>query len=153
MAIKLLRIVLALVVAAQALSSLFPLLATAAYRFGLIHPTSGAVSLMVPLWAATRWWQLVVWTAGICLLLAASLCLLIRRRALWLYLAGFATNVGLNLWMQREPVYHQVFGHATARFDYDRLAILVLVGALIWWVEAQPAKRASGPAPPPGPAG
>ena len=71
------------------------------------------------------------------------------RPALNLYAIGCLTNLGLQQLMQREPAYHQVFGPATARFDYDRLAILLLVGALIWWVEQQPAKTAAGGRPPP----
>jgi hypothetical protein len=81
------------------------------------------------------------------MLAVGALCLLVRRRALWLYLAGFAISVGLTLVIQRTAAYHQVFGDANARFDTDRLVVLVLVGALIWWVEAQPAKRQHALAP------
>jgi hypothetical protein len=79
---------------------------------------------------------------GICVPAAAAFCLLVRRRALWLSLAGgVAISVGVTLVMQETPAYRQVFGAANKRFDTDRLVVLVLVGALIWWVEAQPAKR------------
>jgi len=147
MAIKLLRIVLGLVVAAQGLSSLFPLLTSAAYKFGLIHPTSGPAALMVPLWAATPLWQLAVWLAAVLVLAVAAWRLARGRPALWLYLAALAANAGLQWLMQRSAAYHRVFGPATAPFDRDRLVVLLLVGALIWWVEQQPSKAASGQAP------
>jgi hypothetical protein len=144
-----LRIVLAAAVMLQAASSGFPLLGFAAYRFGLIHPTTGAAALMVPLWGATPAWQLAVWFIAILVLLAAAVRLILRRPALLPYVVAIAGNFGLQQLMQRSEAYRQVFGTVTPRFDYDRLAILVLMGVLIWWVEQQPAKAASGKAPPP----
>ncbi len=144
-----LRIVLAVAVVLQAASSGFPLLGFAAYRFGLIHPTAGPAAPMVPLWSATPPWQLVVWLVAILILLAAALRLILRRPALGLYVAAIALNFGLRLLMQRSEAYGQVFGAVTPRFDYDRLAILVLVGVLIWWVEQHAAKPGPGEAPPP----
>ena len=144
-----LRIVLAVAVVLQAASSGFPLLGFAAYRFGLIPPAAGPAAPMVPLWSATPAWQLAVWLFAILVLLAAALRLILRRPALGLYVAAIAVNFGLRLLMQRSDAYRQVFGAVTPRFDYDRLAILVLVGVLIWWVEQQPAKPPSGQAQPP----
>nr|MEA2798493.1 hypothetical protein [Phenylobacterium sp.] len=144
-----LRIVLAVAVLLQAASSGFPLLGFAAYRFGLIHPTAASGALMVPLWRATPAWLLAVWLVAILVLLAAALRLVLRRSALLLYVAAIAINFGLRQVMQHSEAYRQVFGTVTPRFDYDRLAILVLLGVLIWWVEQRPAKPASGKAPPP----
>ena len=149
-----LRIGLALVVVAQAFSSFFPLLGNALYKSGLALDVSGPAARMVPLWAATPWWQLAIWFAAILSLLAAA-CQLIRRRpALGLYFAAIAANAGLRWIMQAGPTYRQVFGDASMGFSYSRLAILLLVGALIWWVEQQPAKAspAAGPANSKGPA-
>ncbi len=143
-----LRIVLAAAVTLQAASSGFPLLGFAAYRFGLIHPTSGAAALMVPLWSATPAWQLAVWLFGVLFLLGAALRLILRRPALLLYAAAIGVNFGLQQLMQRGEAYRQVFGTVTPRFDYDRLAILVLVGVLIWWIEQHPAKMPPREAPP-----
>jgi hypothetical protein len=86
---------------------------------------------------------------AILILLAAALRLVLRRSALPLYIAAIAINFGLRQLMQHSEAYRQVFGSATPRFDYDRLAILVLLGVLIWWVEQQPAKPGSDKAPPP----
>ncbi|MFI4950279.1 MAG: hypothetical protein ACHP7A_04495 [Caulobacterales bacterium] len=140
-----LRIVLALLLLLQAASSGFPLLGFTAYRLGLIHPTSGAAAQMVPLWSATPAWQLVVWSVALLMLLAAAVRLAFGRRALALYAAAIAISTGLTQLMQLGPAYRQVFGPVTPPFDYYRLAILVLVGALIWWVEQQrPALRRRG---------
>lgn len=135
-----LRVVLAAALVLQAVSSGLPLLAFVAYRFGLIHPTVGAAAVMAPLWAATPAWQLAIWFVAILILLAAALRLVLRRSALAPYLVAVVVNFGLQQIMQRSDAYHHVFGVATLGFDYARLAILVLVGALIWWVEQQPAK-------------
>ena len=144
-----LRIVLAVAVLLQAASSGFPLLGFAAYRLGLIHPTVASGAQMVPLWSATPAWQLAVWLVAILILLAAALRLVLRRSALALYITAIAINFGLRQLMQHSEAYRQVFGTVTPRFDYDRLAVLVLLGVLIWWVEQQPAKPASDEAPPP----
>ena len=144
-----LRIVLAVAVLLQAASSGFPLLGFTAYRLGLVHPTVASGARMVPLWSATPAWQLAVWLVAILILLAAAVRLVLRRSALLLYIAAIAINFGLRQLMQHSEGYRQVFGTVTPRFDYARLAILVLLGALIWWVEQQPAKPGSGKAPPP----
>ena len=133
-----LRIVLAAALLLQAASSGFPLLAFVAYRLGLIHPTVGAAARMTPLWAATPAWQLWVWLGGILVLLAAALRLVLFRPALLPYVLGVGINLALQQVMQRSEAYRQVFGSALSRFDYARLAILVLLAALIWWVEQQP---------------
>jgi hypothetical protein len=142
-----LRIGLAIVVVLQAFSSFFPLLGNVLYKSGLAPVVSGPAARMVPLWAATPWWQLAVWLAAILMLVAAAWRLIRRRPALWLYIAGIAANAGLRWIMQAGPAYRQVFGETFQGFNYARLAILVLVGALIWWVEQQPAKAAPAPSP------
>lgn len=139
------RIVLALIVAAQGISSFLPLPAYAAYKFGLIHPHSGLAARMVPLWAATPWWQLVVWGACVAAIEFAAWRLIRVRPALALYAAAIGANTGLQWLMQQTPAYHRLFTPATARFDFDRWVILLLIGALIWWVEQQPAPRRRGP--------
>ena len=142
-----LRIGLALVVIAQAFSSFFPLLGNTLYKSGLAPDVTGPAARMIPLWDATPWWQLAIWFAAILLLVAAA-CQLIRRRpALGLYLAAIATNAGLRWIMQTGPAYRQVFGETSMGFSYARLGILLLVGALIWWVEQQPSKGAQAPGP------
>jgi hypothetical protein len=142
-----LRVILAIAVLLQAASSGLPLLAFAAYRFGLIHPTSGPAATMAPLWRATPDWQLAVWLLAILILLAAALRLVLRRSALLLYVVAIVVNFGLQQLMQRSDAYREVFGTNTPGFDYARLAILVLVGALIWWVEQQRGKAAPAKIP------
>jgi hypothetical protein len=136
-----LRIVLALAVVGQALSSFFPLLGNVLYKSGLVSARdSGPAALMVPLWAATPWWQLVVWLLGILLLLAAAWRLVRKRPALGFYVAGIAAGMSLTWLMQQGAAYREVFRNAPAGFDFARIVILVLGAALIWWVEQQPAK-------------
>ena len=144
-----LRVLIAIAVVIQALSSFFPLLGNVLYKSGSMNLASGPAARMAPLWSATPWWQLAIWLAGILLLLAAAWRLVRRRPALGLYAAAIAINLGLTWLMQNGAVYHEVFRDAPAGFDVARLVILVLGAALIWWVEQQPAK----PAPAAGPAG
>ena len=73
------RVVLALIVAAQALSSLFPLMGYVAYKLGVIHPHSGLAAQMVPLWAATPSWQLAVWAICVAALGLAAWSAVARR--------------------------------------------------------------------------
>ena len=139
-----LRVLIAIAVVIQALSSFFPLLGNALYKSGQVQIASGPAARMAPLWAATPWWQLAVWLLGILLLLAVAWRMIRRRPALVLYVAAITISMGLNWLMQNGAVYREVFRDAPAGFDFARLAVLVLGGALIWWVEQQPAK----PAPP-----
>ncbi|WP_372780913.1 hypothetical protein [Phenylobacterium sp.] len=143
-----LRIVLAILLLLQAASTGFPLMGFAAYRLGVIHPTAGPAVLMISLWSATPDWQLVVWLAAVLLLPVAALRLVLRRPALWFYVAGIGLNMGLTQLMHLSGAYRRVFGTAALRFNYDRLAVLVLVGLLIWWVEQRPVKAISPPASP-----
>ena len=141
-----LRVLLAMAVLLQALSSFFPLLGNALYKFGRVEIATGPAARMAPLWAATPWWQLAVWALGILLLLAAAWRLVRRRPALVLYVAAMAISMGLNWLMQNGAVYREVFRDAPAGFGFARLAILVLGGALIWWVEQQPDKAVAAKA-------
>ena len=129
-----LRIGLALVVTLQALSSGLPLIGYAAFKLGLIHPVSGPAARMVPVWIETPWWQLAVWAACVAGLLVAAWRLIRRRPAVALYLAAILVNTGLQWLMLRGPQAQRLFA-SSMRSDYDRLAVLLLVGALIWWVE------------------
>jgi hypothetical protein len=138
-----LRVILAVALLLQAASSGLPLLAFLTYRLGLIHPTSGPAATMAPLWRATPAWQLAVWLVAILILLAAALRLVLRRSALGLYVVAIVVNFALQQFMQRSDAYREVFGTTAPGFDYARLAILVLLGAMIWWVEQQPAKAAA----------
>ena len=140
-----LRVLIAVAVVIQALSSFFPLLGNVLYKSGQVQIASGPAARMAPLWAATPWWQLAVWLLGILLLLAVAWRMIRRRPALGLYVAAITISMGLNWLMQNGAVYREVFRNAPAGFDFARLVILVLGGALIWWVEQQPAKAAVAP--------
>ena len=135
-----LRILIAIAVVIQALSSFFPLLGNVLYKSGRTEIASGPAERMAPLWAATPWWQLAVWFLGILLLLVVAWRMIRRRPALGIYVAAIAISFGLNWLMQQGAVYREVFRDAPAGFGFARLVILVLGGALIWWVEQQPTK-------------
>jgi len=137
-----LRVLIAIAVVIQALSSFFPLLGNVLYKSGQVQIASGPAARMAPLWAATPWWQLAVWTVGILLLLVVAWRMIRSRPALALYVAAIVISMGLNWLMQNGAVYREVFRDAPAGFDFARLAVLVLGGGLIWWVEQQPAKTA-----------
>jgi hypothetical protein len=142
-----LRVLIAVAVILQALSSFFPLLGNVLYKSGQAHIASGPAARMAPLWAATPWWQLAVWLLGVLLLLVAAWRLVRRRPALGFYAAAIVINTGLNWIMQHGTVYREVFRDAPAGFDFARLVILLLGGALIWWVEQQPARPSPIPSP------
>ncbi len=129
-----LRIVLAGVVLLQALSSGLPLIGYAGFKLGLIHPVSGPAARMVPVWAETAWWQLGVWSACVAGLLVVAWRLIRRRATVGLYLTAILLNAGLQWLMLRGPEAQRLFARS-ARFDLDRLALLLAVGALIWWAE------------------
>ena len=133
-AVMVLRIGLAVVVLLQTLSSGLPLIGYAAFKLGLIHPVSGPAARMIPVWVETPWWQLAVWSACVAGLLVAAWRLIRRRATVGLYLLAILTNAGLQWVMLRGPHARRLFASST-RFDYDRLALLLAVGALIWWVE------------------
>jgi len=135
-----LRVLIAIAVVLQALSSFFPLLGNVLYKSGQTQMASGPAARMAPLWAATPWWQLAVWFLGILLLLVVAWRVIRRRPALGFYVAAIAISTGLNWLMQNGPVYREVFREAPIGFDFARLVILLLGGALIWWVEQHPAK-------------
>jgi peptidoglycan/LPS O-acetylase OafA/YrhL len=142
-----LRVLIALAVVIQALSSFFPLLGNVLFKVGRTEIASGPAARMAPLWAATPWWQLAVWLLGVLLLLVVAWRVIRRRPALGVYAAAIAISLGLNWLMQNGTVYREVFRDAPAGFDFARLVILLLGGALIWWVEQQPAKAAVTPEP------
>ena len=142
-----LRVLIALAVVIQALSSFFPLLGNVLFKVGRTEIASGPAVRMAPLWAATPWWQLAVWLLGVLLLLVVAWRVIRRRPALGVYAAAIAISLGLNWLMQNGTVYREVFRDAPAGFDFARLVILLLGGALIWWVEQQPAKAAVTPEP------
>jgi len=135
------RVLIAVAVVIQALSSFFPLLANVLYKSGRVEIASGSAARMAPLWAATPWWQLAVWLLGILLLLAVAWRMIQRRPALGLYFAAITITLGLNWIMHNGVVYREVFSDAPAGFDLARLVVLLLGGALIWWVEQQPSTR------------
>src|SRR4029078_10156514 len=109
-----LRVLLAMAVVLQALSSFFPLLGNALYKFGRTEIASGPAARMAPLWAATPWWQLAVWLLGVLLLLVVAWRVIRRRPALGVYAAAIAISLGLNWLMQNGTVYREVFRDAPA---------------------------------------
>jgi hypothetical protein len=135
-----LRVLIAVAVVIQALSSFFPLLGNVLYKAGRRELATGPAARMAPLWEATPWWQLAIWTLGILLLLVVAWRVIRRRPALGFYAAAIALSTGVNWLMQNGAVYREVFRDAPAGFDFARLVVLLLGGALIWWVEQQPPK-------------
>ena len=142
-----LRVLIAVAVVIQALSSSFPLLANVLYKTGRTELATGPAARMAPLWAATPWWQLAIWFLGILLLLVVAWRVIRRRPALRFYAAAIVISTGVTWLMQNGAVYREVFREAPQGFDFARLVILLLGGALIGWVEQPPAKAASAHAP------
>jgi hypothetical protein len=130
-----LRIALGVLVGAYGLSNLLPIASNVAYKAGAMGQPTGEMARMVPLWEATAWWQLGLWTAVAALLMLVAWRLVRGRPALGLYVATLAADAVLWWLMQSGAAYQQVFTPADLQMDYDMLLAMAVVGVLIWWAE------------------
>ena len=138
---KILRWVLALVVAGYALMNLFPIAFTTAYKLKL-GPTPAESVRLEPLMDATSWLQIAVWVLTVVLLLLAAWRLVRRRQAFLPYLAGVLLSFGNWAYMKMGTVYDSVWTKAELQIDYVLLAVEVVVTVLIWWLERPKAPAA-----------
>lgn len=133
-----LRIGLGVVMGAYGLSNLLPIASNVAYKAGVLGQPAGEMARMVPLWEATAWWQLGLWTAVVALLMLVAWRLVRGRATLGLYVAALAADAALWWIVQSGAAYQQVFTPADVQMDYDMLLTMAVVGVLIWWVERRP---------------
>jgi hypothetical protein len=136
---KVLRMALGLVVGAYGVFCLFPIAANALYKAGQMPPPAGEAARMVPLWAATAWWELALWTAIVALFLVTGFRLVRGRPALGLYLVVIVANGALWWVMHAKEAYQRAFTTAELQTDYVMLVATVVVGVLIWLAERRPA--------------
>lgn len=137
---KYVRIVLGVLVALYALMGLWQVGMTIGHKTGM-YTAAGEAARMIPLMDATAWWQVVVWLASLLAFLVAAWRLLRGGKAFIPYVVAFVVNIGGWLTVQGSDAYQTVFTAAERQLDYYLLAVLVAVGAVIWWTE-----RASAPA-------
>jgi hypothetical protein len=138
---RILRIALGFVVGAYAVFCLFPIAANALYKTGRMPAPTGEAARMAPLWEATPWWQLAVWTAIVALFLLVAVRLIRGRAALGLYLLAIVADGALWWVMHAGEAYQQAFTPAELQLDYASLAAMILVAVLIWLAERRPAPR------------
>jgi len=133
-----LRIGLGVLVGAYGLSNLAPIGSNALYKAGGLRNPPADLARMVPLWEATPWWQLAVWTGIVALLLVVAWRLIRGRTALGLYVLGLLAQTAFWWVMHAGAAYQQAFTPAELQMDYDMLLAIALVGVLIWWTERRP---------------
>ena len=138
-----LRIGLGVLVGAYGLSNILPITSNVLYKAGTLGQPRGDMARMAPLWEATAWWQLGLWTAVVALLMLVAWRLLRGRHALGLYVATLTADAALWWVMQSGAAYQQVFSPADVQMDYDMLLAMAVVGVLIWWVERRAGARAA----------
>jgi hypothetical protein len=131
---KILRWVLALVVAGYGVMNLFPIAFTTAYKLKL-GPTPADSVRLEPLMEATSWLQIAIWVLTVVLLLVAAWRLVRNEKAFLPYVAGVLLSFGNWAYMKMGPVYDSVWTREELQFDYVLLAVELIVAALIWWIE------------------
>jgi hypothetical protein len=132
---RILRWVLAALIAAYAVFSLYPQLMTLGWRLGWLHAVSPDEARTIPLMQAMSWWQLAVWFVAVLLLMAVAWRLARGQPATRWFVAAFVVDVGGWLSMSTMPVYRQVFTPAERQFDYWIIGALAAVGVGIVLVE------------------
>jgi hypothetical protein len=120
-----------------------PLLRNAVFKLGLMHDLGGRRARMVAVWRETEWWQLALWLAAVGLFLTAALRLIRGRSALAIFAVAFAADAGLWWMLRSSASYSQAFTVIEQRSDYYTLAIMLLVGGLIWVIERAAARTAA----------
>jgi hypothetical protein len=140
---RILRMALGVLVGAYGVFCLFPIGANALYKAGQMPSPAGDAARMVPLWQATSWWELAVWTGVVVLFLVIGLRLLRGWPAFGLYLVALAVDGALWWVMHASEAYQQAFTPAELQMDYVMLAGMALVGVLIWVAERRPAPHAA----------
>jgi len=135
--VKLLRIAVGVLVAAYGLFCLYPILTNALFKLGALHPAGEALRL-TPLWDATPWWQLALWTAIVSLYGATAVRLVRGQPALGFYVVALFLDAARWWLMQSSTAYQQVFTPAELEFDYVLLLGTALAGVTIWWIEKRP---------------
>lgn len=135
---RILRMVLAVLTALEALWELYPLAMTVGYKMHLLSAT-GAEAKYVPLMQATQWWQIAIWIAVTVLLAVTAWRLFRGAKALALYAVALVLQV-IGWWLfHNMPVYSQTFTPAELQMDYWILGGMLVVGVLIWLVESRSA--------------
>jgi hypothetical protein len=136
---RILRMALGVLVGAYGVFCLFPIAANVLYKTGQMPNPKGDAARMVPLWQATSWWELAVWTAIVVLFFIIAFRLLHGRPTFSLYLAAIVADGALWWVMHASEAYQQAFSPAELQTDYLMLAGMALVGVLIWLAERRPA--------------
>jgi hypothetical protein len=137
-----LRVILAILTAGWGLINLLPLIGTIGLKLGWFPvPPDWPANLRL-LADQIPWWGLAVWTVMVAMYLLVARALLRERPAFGLFVVAFVTELVRWLPMYRLPAYAQTWNASEMRFRYVAWAVLVVIGAFIWWVERTRSLRA-----------
>ena len=139
---RILRWVLALLIAVYSVFNIIPIVSTAGYKMSWWATPTDIVRLQ-PLMAATPWWQLALWVVLVGLMWMAAWRLIKRRKAFPPYIGFVVLSFGMWIYMKMGPVYDTVWTKAELQADYVILAAEIVVGVLIWWLENRHAAPAT----------
>ena len=129
------RVLLAIITAGWGLSNLFPLIGTIGIKLDWFPLPPDLPANFRVLAAQIPWWGLAVWVVMVVLYLVVARALLRDRPAFGLFVAALATELVRWVPMSLLPAYSQTWSAGELRFRYIAWAVLVLIGAIIWWVE------------------
>ena len=133
---KILRWFLGAVLALYALLSAVTVVGLAvAYKLGLIAADGPELKKIEPYMAGVSAFELTLASLTVVLLALAAWRLFTGGRALLVFLAAFAVDIGSWFLMSRNPAYQAAFTVEERSGDYVILAVMALIGLAIWWTE------------------
>ena len=133
------RWIVGTLIALYALQGLLAVVTTTGLKFGWVAGT-GATQRLLPLAEATSALQLAAWWAAIVLFFVCAWRVVHRQRTLTLYGVAFVLDIGNWVIAKLGGIYDRIFTTAELKFDYVLLAILLMLGATIWFLESTPNK-------------
>lgn len=131
---RILRWALAALIVLYSVFNIIPIVSTLGYKMKW-WATHADIVRIEPLMAATPWWQLALWVVIVGLMWLAAWRLFKGRRALLPYAAFVVLSFAMWLYMKMGPIYDSVWTKTELQADYIILAVEVVVGVLIWWME------------------
>jgi hypothetical protein len=131
---RVLRVIPAILAGGWGLVNLFPLFATIGLKLDWLSVPPGGPESLHLLAKQIPWWGLTIWALMIVLYLLVAQALLRDRPAFRLYAAAFGAELVRWVPMYLLPAYVQTFA-AYMQFRYIAWAVLVVLGAITWWVD------------------
>jgi hypothetical protein len=134
MLMRLLRGVIATLLAMNAALAAMPALMTAFYKLGVLHPRQDQMR-MVPLMDTVSWLMLAALGAAVVLSVASALMLILRRRGASDMLWGALVAEFLVFVLVQGPAYEQAFKPEARMVTMGLFVALLLSGVLLSLME------------------